>query len=159
MNSALRLWAPILAVSFVLAALAPSAKADAIYTYSDPGDLSWSFEVPAIITTTTTITSFLSTNVVTGGTADNLGCTSINSVSISFPTSSFPSVSAAFSDCIFNFGVAFNELIDHFGTFQDSKGAPVFLTISPSGVPEPATLLLLAGGLASFVGLRRKRIR
>src|SRR5262244_2938262 len=83
MNSGLRLWLPILLVSSVLAlGLAPSAKADAIYSYTDPGNVSWSFEVPAILTTNTTISSFLSFTIVPGSFLSQNPCGTGDSVSL-----------------------------------------------------------------------------
>ena len=158
MNSGLRLWAPILAVSFVLAALAPSAKADVIYTYNEPtGGFSWSFEVSAILTTNQTINSFLSTTIVAGGFVANQGCASINSASADFQFSNVLVFTTGFNNgCALTFLVAFSGPPDQFGTFGDTKESGATLTISPSGVPEPSSLLLLAGGLAALLGLRRK---
>ena len=156
MMSVFRVWATVLLISAVLASgLAPSAKADAIYTFNSFLGVSWSFEVSAIISTDTTITSFLSTNIAPGSFAESVGCAGIASVSIT-QLQTFPTID---TECAMNipgssFGVvsSFFEPIDHFGAY--SSGA---LTISPSGLPEPSSLLLLAGGLTSLAGLRRKR--
>src|SRR5262249_52539012 len=143
MNSGLRLWLPILLVSSVLAlGLAPSAKADAIYSldFANLG-FSWSFEVPAIITTPgATITSFQTVNIVPGGFVDTQGCTTIDSVVIEDPTNGGRVTSVCNGIGSFDTFPA----LDHFGTFTGPAGAT--LTISPSGVPEPSSLLLLAGG-------------
>ena len=154
MNSGFRLWVPILLVSAVFAlGLAPSANADAIYTLSNSvAGFSWSFEVPAIITTDTTITSFLSTNIDPNGFFGSHGCTAINSVQI-FAPSSLGDVRTDLSPSCTDDSV-FGP-ITSFGAF--GIGDFALLTISPSGVPEPSSLLLLAGGLTGLLGLRQKR--
>ncbi len=59
-------------------ASAALAKADAIYTLNSPSDgFRWSFEVPGIITTNTTITNFLNTFVLPTGFFGSVGCTTI----------------------------------------------------------------------------------
>jgi hypothetical protein len=150
---------PMLLVSALLAfAGAPSAGADVIYSYNDPffGD-SWSFEVPTIITTTTTITSFLNTNIVAGGVVAGAGCTAIDFVQIIDPNTSSANVTTHCSPVDSSFSLGFSGPITSFNTFTDSFVGVATLTISPSpsGVPEPSSLLLLAGGLTVW-GLRRK---
>jgi hypothetical protein len=150
---------PMLLVSALLAfAGVPSANADVIYSYNDPffGD-SWSFEVPTVITTTTTITSFLNTNIVAGGSLAGAGCTAIDSVQIFDPSNSTAIVTTNCSPGINSFSLGFGGPITSFNTFTDSFVGVATLTISPSpsGVPEPTSLLLLAGGL-TVLGLRRK---
>src|SRR5713226_10692253 len=64
-------------------ASAALAKADAIYTLNSPSDgFRWSFEVPGIITTNTTITNFLNTFVLPTGFFGSVGCTTIDSAMI-----------------------------------------------------------------------------
>lgn len=151
MNSRVSLWAPMLFVSWVLA-FGLSAKADAIYTMNDRSlDFSWSFVVPAIITTNASITSFLSTNVDPNSAFALSGCSTISSVDVVNPQSSLPNVTTHFApDCAAI--TYFNSPIVSFGSFGRT------LTISPSGVPEPSNLLLLAAGLASLIGMGRKRV-
>ena len=155
MNFHGRLWAiaVLIAAAFVLS-LAPSAKADAIYTLTDTSNgFSWSFEVPAILTSTTTITSFLNTSIDPTKKLFFEGCTSIDSVLIEDPQST-GAVTTSFAG-----GTCFSTrdfgTITTVGTFV-SGTTP--LTITSSGVPEPSSMLLLAGGLISFLTLRRKRL-
>jgi PEP-CTERM motif len=156
MNSGFKLWVPVLLVASELAlGLAPSAKADAIYTLTtNLGGFVWSFEVPAIITTDTTITSFLSTNIDPSGFYGVNGCTTIDSTTLLNPQTSNAFFLTHLSPCggtdVSGFGV---PLIG-FGSFTLG---PAHLTISPSGVPEPSSLLLLAGGLTFLSGLRRRK--
>lgn len=157
MNLHTRLWSTTLFVAALLVlGLAPSAKADAIYTFNNTtfDGFSWSFEVPSILTTTTTITSFLSTNVDPAGKLAFEGCTNIDSVTITDPQST-GLITTHFSGS----GSCSNSIdlgdITTFGTFGTET---IFLTIAPTSAPEPSSLLLLAGGLISFVGLRRKKI-
>src|SRR5262249_39066104 len=167
MNSGLRLWVPILLVSAVLAlGLGPSAKADAIYSYTLPGEVSWSFEVPAIITTNfTSISSFLSFNVVSGGHLDKTGifgelsCGSLPTFATLIPQQQGflipPQIHTGVGICLIADG-AFPTFTS-FGTFTDGFGT-LTISESQSAVPEPSSLLLLAGGLTGLLGLRRKRI-
>lgn len=156
MNSGFKLWVLILLASSVLAlGSAPSAKADAIYTLStNLGGFVWSFEVPAIITTDTTITSFMSTNIDPSGFYGINGCTTIDSTTLLNPQTINAFFLTHLSPCggtdVSGFGVPLTS----FGTFTLG---PAHLTISPS-VPEPSSLLLVAGGLTGLLAWRRKRI-
>src|SRR5262249_12717405 len=81
MNSGFKLWDRILLASSLLAlGSSPSAESDAICTLStNLGGFAWSFEVPAIISTDATITSFLTTNIDPSGFYGIHGCTPIDS--------------------------------------------------------------------------------
>jgi PEP-CTERM motif len=150
---------PILLVSALIAfAVVPSARADVIYSYNDTFfGASWSFEVPTVITTTTTITSFLKTNIVAGGIIAGSGCTAIDSAQIANPSSSLAGLATTCSPGPNTFPASFSGPITSFSTFTDAvTGATLTISSSPSGVPEPSSLLLLAGG-GAVLGLRRKR--
>jgi len=149
MNSGLRLWLPIFLVSSVLAlGLAPSAKADAIYTLGVFRVDTFSFQVPGIITGTpfANITNVQST--------PPFPC-SVSSVLISGPDTLSPNIVTFLDPPCGALTSIFSEPINHFGTFNGLGGDT--LTISEA-TPEPSSLLLLASGLTYLFGLRRKRI-
>lgn len=166
MNLGPRFSISILGISLVLAfGLAPAAEGDSvIYTYSDTGPeggFSWSFESPTFITWNdingTTISSFLSTFIDPNDQIGQLGCTTIYQVVVSAPESTNPGVFTFFSGpgCNEITGNGFSSPITSFGTF--TNGGFQTLSISPSGVPEPSSLLLLAGGSISLFSLWKWR--
>jgi hypothetical protein len=163
-----------LLVLLVVAYLASAglAKADAIYTLSyNPPDIAihapvWSFEVPAIITTDTTVTDFLSKN---SGGLGMLGCEFISSVTISDPqtlggvTSTLGGYPGQYQPCtniyfLYEFGP-----ITSFGTFiatfpGELPGDEAILTISPAATPEPSSLLLLGMGIIPMFWVARRKL-
>jgi hypothetical protein len=154
-----RLLLPILLVSSVLAlVLAPSARADVIYTFDSTSFLNWSFEVPTIITTDTIITNFLSFNIVPGSIIDTPVCLAGGGPYVEL-LNPYPGFVSTFTpNCTVN--VNYFTPITQPGSYEvvDNTGSTI-LTISQTGVPEPSSLLLLAGGLTSLLGLRRKIVR
>jgi hypothetical protein len=149
-------------VLLVLAVLAVPQAASAsavLYTFTTTEVLrsgltltsSFSFEVPAIITASTSITSLLSASN-TG--SFWTGCGPISSVDFSSPASGSPFVQEEAGSCAIAFG--FPAPIDTFGTFAASVNQG---TLTISQTPEPATGLLFGGGLLLFgIIARRKQL-
>jgi hypothetical protein len=165
----LRLWAVILGLSLCL--LMPAlARADAVYTYSlsvpascapeyptiCPSTVDWSFEVPSILPSDTTIpaSSLLSESV--GGEFGSQGCM-ITSVEI-IPTAPvdintfFTGADCAnpeFSSPAFPAGTEFNSYTTY---------TAVESTLEITNTPEPSSLTLYGLGLvALFVGVKLRR--
>ena len=157
MNSFLRLCFSVFLVSSVLAlCVAPSAKADVIYTFDATTYVNWSFEVPTIITTDTIITDFLTFNIVPGSVLDTPICLAGGApfVELLNPQPSFVITFSPSCSLTANFFTPITQPGDY--DFLGEFG-PVTLTISQTGVPEPSSLLLLVGSLISLLGLLRKR--
>jgi len=159
----------LLALSCLL--LPAAGKADAIlYTltsdYSGISGLAtgsvidWQFEVPAILTTETDVTSLLSTTA--GGSFS--ACT-ISSVEIPYepPITGFTSTAVALfsSACdgeVTGASANFAETITSLGTYtvldRNTDGPIGTLTIAD--VPEPGVFALLGGGLLAISILKRR---
>jgi hypothetical protein len=134
------------------------AKADTIYQYASNIQVastgySWAFEVPSILTSTYTTSTFLSTN----GFGSAFGSCTITSVTIANPLTS-PVVNTNFSGCVALPVFIQNWTPSTFGSdgsyFHQGAFNADTLTIS-STVPEPGTLLLLASGLIGTLATLR----
>jgi hypothetical protein len=150
-------------------------RADEIYSFSanysldglgSGSTVQWQFEVPSILTTSTTITSFLNASVGPG--TGFKGC-SISSVQLplSSPFSGFPSyvltnfaspcgpgdqfdgAAGFFIGPITSNGV-FSVFAHNSGTVM---GGPVIGTLTISSVPEPPALSLLGTGMLALASL------
>ena len=162
----------VLLIAFCLS-LSVLARADSVlYTFSadysgaascaGPGcTINWQFEVPSLLTTPTTITSFISTALGPGLISE--GCTSIANVQLPLP-GAFP----GFSGQLFtNFssacgpgnlftgaGANFIEPITSFGVFDvvSHQDGHILGTLSISAVPEPSAKFLLGTELLALFG-------
>jgi hypothetical protein len=84
------------------------------------------------------------------------GCTAIDLVQIVNPSTSLPTVVTQCSPVNSQFPAGFSGSIISSNTFTDPvSDATLTISSSPSGVPEPSSLLLLAGG-ATVLWVRRK---
>jgi hypothetical protein len=162
----------VLLIAFCLA-LPVLARADSVlYTFSADyssaascvsGDctINWQFEVPSLLTTPTTITSFISTSLGPGLTSQ--GCTSIANVQLPLP-GAFPGFSGQLftnypSPCgpgnqFIGAGANFLQSITSFGVFDvvSHQDGHVLGTLTISAAPEPSAEFLLGTELLVLVG-------
>jgi len=132
------------------------SRADAVYTFSGstvpsaylPSTDAWSADVSSTLTTTTTITAFLSES--TTGVLGTDGCT-IASVEIINPSSALELATTFNSSCpLTTFTLVLGLPDTHFGTLTDGNDT---LTIAPAAsTPEPSSVLLL-GIVMLFLGI------
>ncbi len=144
-------------------------RADELYTLSvdysgvgvnGPGStLQWQFEVESILTTPTTITSFLSASLGPGFS----GCGSISDVQIPLasPFSGYSSlVTTDFTGAcgpneVTGAGTLFVQSLTSEGVYDAyaHNGNVLIGTLTISAVPEPSAIFLLGTGLLVLVGL------
>jgi len=136
------------------------ARADEfLYSYTSSSDgFSWSFEVPSLITSSVTITSFLSSSVNPTGGFGSFGCDTITSVQLLQPEIAGDNALVTSSSACAGEIAQFTPAIDTIGSFTPT-GIVGTLTIKEvSTTPEPSSLLLLAPGFLGVLGARRKFI-
>jgi hypothetical protein len=170
MNSSPRLWV-ILAILICL--LVPTiASADSfLYTLSTDysgidglpvgSTVSWQFEVPSLLTATTTITSFMSASL-------GPGLSSCGGVldAILFPSGApSPYSGEVITDFIGSCnGISdvvtytFGDLNPGVHTARDFPGQIVG-TLTIASVPEPSSLMLFGSGVLGLVGVIRRKLR
>jgi hypothetical protein len=115
----------------------------------------WQFEVPSILTSTTTITDLLSFSL---GSALS-GCGGIASVEVDNPSSTKPDALAFFGNLCGSNGVT-GGAISFFGAAINAAGVYTAYTkngiangtLTISAVPEPSAIFLLGSGLLTLVG-------
>lgn len=154
-----RLWCSLLLIAGgAVLGVAPSAKADEVYSFSSPAS-TWSFQVPALITTNTTgITKFLSFTFPPGSPfVTSFHCTKEESVNLTNVGGIF-NVTTFVGGCEAIDGTALSGFPGE-GTIGLGEAASLTITSAPSDATEPTALLLLGGGLASLLGLRRRASR
>jgi hypothetical protein len=169
MHPSRRLW--IFLAVLIVGIGTPVARADSyLYTLSTDysgfnglpsgSTVSWQFEVPSLLTATTTITSFMSASLGPGLSS----CGGVLDAQLPILPAPSPFSGEVITDFIGSCnginGVesyTFGDLNPGVHTARDFSGQIVG-TLAIASTPEPSSLLLLAGGLTSLLGLRRKRI-
>jgi hypothetical protein len=160
----LRLVVLVLALCFFFPKL---SLADELYTFSVdyshvgvnvPGStLQWQFEVASILTTPTTITSFLSASLGPGFS----GCGSISDAQIPLasPFSGYSSFvvtdfTGSCPDGVTGAGTLFVQSLTSDGVYDAyaHNGNVLIGTLTISAVPEPSAIFLLGSGLLTLVG-------
>jgi PEP-CTERM motif len=173
-----RFWLPILVVSAALAlCLAPSANADSFsisFIAVGNGHYNYGITIPA----NTNVTFLQNETITFTGLSGVTGASLTGDLDIFFTVQSFTSSSVTFVQSLFptltfvNFGVNVPFTSDTFvidstapvgtvdwsGTANGTLNSGTVPGPVSSGVPEPSSLLLLAGGLTGLLSWRRKRI-
>ena len=171
MNPSPRLLIPILFISSVLVlGLASSAKADSfIYTLSTDysginglpagSTVSWQFEVPSLLTTTTTITSFMSASLGPG--FSNCGVLDAKLPILPAPM--------PFSGEVITDFIGPCNGINSIATYTNGDLNPgvhtardvstqIVGTLAITSAPEPSSLMLFGSGVLGLVGVIRRKV-
>lgn len=149
-------------------------RADQIYTYSSTttlppglvGGISWSFDVPLLLTsTTTTANIFIFLSESTSGALS--GC-SISNVTLVKPGAASPSIiTDFFHGCLQEGDLSLGGIINSdfaapltdgtYSEFIDANNNFTLTITDTTSTPEPSTLLLLGTSLLAVMGMRLTR--
>ena len=170
MNSSPRLWV-ILAI-LIVGLGAPFARADSfLYTLSTNysginglpagSTVSWQFEVPSLLTATTTITSFMSASLGPG----LASCDGVLDAKLPILPAPNPYSGEVITDFIGSCnGISsiatyiFGDLNPGVHTAREFSGQIVG-TLTIASVPEPSSLMLFGSGVLVLVGFIRRKLR
>ena len=170
MNSSPRLWV-ILAI-LIVGLGAPAARADSfLYTLSTDysginglptgSTVSWQFEVPSLLTATTTITSFMSASLGPGLSS----CGGVLDVILPILPAQSPYSGEVTTDFIGSCNginsvttYTFGDLNPGVHTARELSGQQIG-TLAIASVPEPSSLMLFGSGVLGLVGVIRRKLR